>query len=118
MSHNSKRSIFSLMRLSKQSNCCNDLYNYFSQIKFIENLKKKYKNYISKKIIEKIIVPESRDYEYVDKDFLSYLKSKENEEDNSLIIQNKKLIIFLCIFFVYYLVIIITNNIEFINWFI
>ena len=117
MSHNSKRSIFSLMRLSKQSNCCNDLYNFFSQIIFIENLQKKYKNYISKKVLEKLIVPESRDYENVDKYFLNYLQSKEDEEDNSLIVQNKKLIIFLCIFFAYYLIMIITTNIEIFNLF-
>ena len=118
MSHKSKRSIFSFMRLSKQSNCCNELYNYFSQVEFIENLKKKYKNYISKKAMEKIIVPESRNYEDVDKSFLLFLKKKENENDNSLIVKNKKLMIFLGIFFLYYLIIILLVNTEFINLFI
>lgn len=118
MSHQSKRSIFSFMRLSKQSNCCNELYNYFSQVQFIDNLKKKYKNYISKKAMEKIIIPESRNYADVDKSFLLFLKKKENEEDNSLIVKNKKLIIFLCICFAYYLILIFLINTEFINLFI
>ena len=118
VSSKSKKTIVSLMRLSKQSNCCNDLYNSFSQIEFIENLKKKYKFYISKKILEKINIPESRDYENIDKDFLIFLTKKENEEDNSLIVKNKKLIFFLIIFFIYYLLIIVTVNFELINLFI
>lgn len=118
ISYKSKRSIFSIMRLSKQSNCCNELTNSFSQVEFIQNLKKKYKNYISKKIMEKIVIPESKDYENVDKDFLIFLKKKENEEDNSLIVKNKKLIIFLCIFFIYYLAMIFIINYEIINLFI
>ena len=118
VSSKSKKTIVSLMRLSKQSNCCNDLYNSFSQIEFIENLKKKYKFYISKKILEKINIPESRDYENIDKDFLIFLTKKENEEDNSLIVKNKKLIFFLIIFFIYYLLMIVTVNFELINLFI
>ena len=118
VSSKSKKTILSLMRLSKQSNCCNDLYNSFSQIEFIENLKKKYKFYISKKNLEKINIPESRDYENIDKDFLIFLTKKENEEDNSLMVKNKKLIFFLIIFFIYYLLIIATVNFELINLFI
>lgn len=118
MSHQSRRSLFSFMRLSKQSNCCNELYTYFSQTDFIENLKQKYKYYISKKVMEKINIPESRNYTDVDKSFLAFLQKKENEEDNSLIVKNKKVIIFLCIFFVYYLLAIIIINTEFINSFI
>ena len=118
MSHQSKRSIFSIMRLSKQSNCCNELNNFFSQTEFIQNLKNKYKNYITKKVMEKIIIPESKDYENVDNDFLIFLKKKENEEDHSLIVKNKKLIVFLCIFFLYYLLMILTTNYEIINLFI
>ena len=113
-----RRSIFSFMRLSRASNCCNDLYSSFSQIEFINNLKIKFKNYISKKVMEKIIIPESRDYENIDKDFLVFLNKKESEEDNSLIVKNKKLIIFLFIFFIYYLLIIITTNFETMNLFI
>jgi hypothetical protein len=118
MSHLSRRSLFSFLRLSKQSNCCNELYTYFSQTDFIENLKQKYKYYISKKIMEKINIPESRNYTDVDKSFLVFLQKKENEEDNSLIVKNKKVIIFLFIFFVYYLLVIIVINTEFINSFI
>ena len=113
-----RRSLFSLMRLSIASNCCNDLYNSFSQIEFIKNLKLQYKNYISKKVMEKINIPESRDYENIDKDFLVFLNKKESEEDNSLIVKNKKLIIFLLFFFIYYLLIIITTNYKIINLFI
>jgi hypothetical protein len=118
MSHQSRRSLFSFLRLSKQSNCCNELYTYFSQTDFIENLKQKYKYYISKKVMEKINIPESRNYTDVDKSFLVFLQKKENEEDNSLIVKNKKVIIFLFIFFVYYLLVIIVINTEFINSFI
>ena len=118
MSHTSKKSIFSIMRLSKQSNCCNDLYNCFSQVEFLDNLKQNYKNYISKKVLEKIIIPESRDYENIDKDFLNFLKKKESEEEESLIVKNKKLIIFLCIFFIYYILILITTNFDIISIFI
>jgi hypothetical protein len=118
MSHQSRRSLFSFLRLSKQSNCCNELYTYFSQTDFIENLKQKYKYYISKKVMEKINIPESRNYTDVDKSFLVFLQKKENEEDNSLIVKNKKVIIFLFIFFVYYLLAIIVINTEFINSFI
>jgi hypothetical protein len=118
MSHQSRRSLFSFLRLSKQSNCCNELYTYFSQTDFIENLKQKYKYYISKKVMEKINIPESRNYTDVDKSFLVFLQKKENEEDNSLIVKNKKVIIFLLIFFVYYLLVIIIINTEFINSFI
>ena len=118
MSHQSRRSLFSFLRLSKQSNCCNELYTYFSQTDFIENLKQKYKYYISKKVMEKINIPESRNYTDVDKSFLVFLQKKENEEDNSLIVKNKKVIIFLFIFFIYYLLVIIVINTEFINSFI
>lgn len=114
----SRRSLLTVMRLSKQSNCCNDLYNCFSQIEFIQKLKITYKNYISKKIMEKIIIPESRDYENIDKEFLIFLNKKENEEDNSLIVKNKKLIIFLFIFFFYYVLIMLKNNFEIIDLFI
>ena len=115
---NNRRSIFSFMRFSRPSNCCNDLYISFSQIEFIKNLKIKFKNYISKKVMEKIIIPESRDYEYIDKDFLVFLNKKESEEDHSLIVKNKKLIIFLFIFFIYYMLIIITANYEIMHLFI
>ena len=118
MSHQSRRSLFSFLRLSKQSNCCNELYSYFSQTDFLENMKQKYKYYISKKVMEKINIPESRNYTDVDKSFLVFLQKKENEEDNSLIVKNKKVIIFLCIFFVYYLLVIIIINTDFINSFI
>ena len=114
----SKGSIISLMRLSKQSNCCNDLYNFFSQIEFLENLKIKFKYYISKKVLEKIVIPESRDLENIDKDFLAFLKKKENEDENSSIVRVKKLVLFLVIFFIYYLLMIITTNYEIINLFI
>jgi hypothetical protein len=114
----SKGSIISLMRLSKQSNCCNDLYNLFSQIEFLENLKIKFKYYISKKVMEKIVIPESRNFENIDKDFLSFLKKKENEEENSSIVRVKKLVLFLVIFFIYYLLMIVTTNYEIINLFI
>ena len=112
-----RKSIFEIMRLSRQSNCCNDLFNSFSQIDFINNLKIKYKNYISKKVIDTIKIPESRDYENIDKDFLIFLKKKESEEDNSLIVKNKKLIIFLFIFFIYYALMIIAINIDALNMF-
>ena len=118
MSHTSKKTIFSIMRLSRPSNCCNDLYNCFSQAEFLDNLKKNYKYYISKKVLEKIIIPESRDYENIDKDFLNFLKKKESEEEESLIVKNKKLIIFLCIFFIYYILILITTNLDLLNIFI
>ena len=118
MSQTSKKSIFSIMRLSRQSNCCNDLYSSFSQAEFLDNLKKNYKYYISKKVLERIIIPESRDYENIDKDFLIFLKKKESEEEDSLIVKNKQLIIFLCIFFIYYLLILITTNIDLVNIFI
>ena len=110
-SQKSKYSIFSLMRLSKQSNCCNDLYNYFSQIEFIETIKKKYRYYITKKVMEKIIVPESRGYESVDNNFVIFLQKKEKEEEHSITIKNKKLIMFLVLFFLYYVLMIITINI-------
>ena len=113
-----RKSIFEIMRLSRQSNCCNDLFNSFSQIDFINNLKIKYKNYISKKVIDTIKIPESRDYENIDKDFLIFLKKKENEEEESLIVKNKQLIFFLCIFFIYYILILITTNVDIINIFI
>ena len=112
-----RKSIFEIMRLSRQSNCCNDLFNSFSQIDFINNLKIKYKNYISKKVIDTIKIPESRDYENIDKDFLIFLKKKESEEDNSLIVKNKKLIIFVFIFFIYYALMIIAINIDALNMF-
>ena len=112
-----RRSIFSFMRLSRASNCCNDLISSFSQIEFINNLKIKFKNYISKKVMEKIIIPESRDYENIDKDFLVFLNKKESEEDNSLIVKNKKLIIFVFIFFIYYALMIIAINIDALNMF-
>ena len=99
------------MRLSKQSNCCNDLYNYFSQIEFIETIKKKYRYYITKKVMEKIIVPESRGYESVDNNFVIFLQKKEKEEEHSITIKNKKLIMFLVLFFLYYVLMIITINI-------
>ena len=86
-----RKSIFEIMRLSRQSNCCNDLFNSFSQIDFINNLKIKYKNYISKKVIDTIKIPESRDYENIDKDFLIFLKKKESEEDNSLIVKTNSI---------------------------
>ena len=69
MSHKSKKTIFSIMRLSRQSNCCNDLYNSFSQAEFLDNLKKNYKYYISIKVLERIIIPKSRDYENMIKIF-------------------------------------------------
>lgn len=114
----SKASIVSLMRLSKQSNCCNDLYNFFSQVEFLENLKIKFKYYISKKVMEKIVIPESRNFENIDKDFLIFLKMKENEEENSSIVRVKKLVLFLVIFLIYYLLMIITTNFEVISLFI
>ena len=114
----SKGSIISLMRLSKQSSCCNDLYNLFSQIEFLDNLRIKFKYYISKKVLEKIVIPESRNFENIDKDFLKFLKKKENEEENSSIVRVKKLVLFLVIFFIYYLLMIITTNYEIINFFI
>ena len=114
----SKGSIISLMRLSKQSNCCNDLYNFFSQIEFLENLKIKFKYYISKKVLEKIVIPESRNFENIDNDFLKFLKKKENEEENASIVRVKKLVLFLVIFFIYYLLMIVTTNYEIINLFI
>ena len=117
-SSKSKRTIFTALRLSKQSNCCNDLYNFFSQITFMENLKKKYKFYISKKVFGKIIIPESRDYENVDKSILRFINKKDNEEENSLIVRNKKLILFLIIFTLYYLIIIIVINFDIIDLFI
>ena len=109
-SQKSKNSIFSLMRLSKQSNCCNELYNYFSQFEFIEKIKKKYRYYITKKVLEKIIVPECRDYESVDNNFVMFLQKKEKEEEHSITVKNKKLIIFLCLFFLYYILMIISVN--------
>ena len=114
----SKGSIISLMRLSKQSNCCNDLYNFFSQIEFLENLKIKFKYYISKKVLEKIVIPESRNFENIDIDFLAFLQKKENEEENSSIVRVKKLVLFLVIFFIYYLLMILSTNYEIINFFI
>jgi len=117
-SFQSKGSIFSLMRLSKQSNCCNDLYNYFSQIEFLENLKIKCKYYISKKELEKIVIPESRNFENIDKDFLTFLKKKEDEEENSSVVRVKKLVLFLVIFFIYYLLMIVSTNYEIVNIFI
>ena len=117
-SFQSKGSIFSLMRLSKQSNCCNDLYNYFSQIEFLENLKIKCKYYISKKELEKIVIPESRNFENIDKDFLTFLKKKEDEEENSSVVRVKKLVLFLVIFFIYYLLMIVSTNYEIVNLFI
>ena len=118
VSTRSKKSIFSAFRLSKQSNCCNDLYNFFSQNNFIENLKKKYKFYVSKKVLEKTVIPEARDYENIDKDFLKFINKKDDEEDNSSIVKIKKLILFLIISTLYYLLIIIAINIDPINVFI
>ena len=119
VSTRSKKSIFSAFRLSKQSNCCNDLYNFFSQSTFIENLKKKYKFYVSKKVLEKTVIPEARDYENIDKDFLKFINKKDDEEeDNSSIVKIKKLIFFIIIFTLYYLLIIIAINIDPINLFI
>ena len=110
MSHKSKESFFNLLRLSKQSNCCSDLYNYFSQFDFIATIKKKYKYYISKKAMNKIIIPESKDYESVDSDFVMFLQKKEKEEDNSTNIKITKLIIFIILFVVYYILIMLAIN--------
>ena len=74
--------------------------------------------YISKKVLEKIVIPESRNFENIDNDFLKFLKKKENEEENASIVRVKKLVLFLVIFFIYYLLMIVTTNYEIINLFI
>ena len=109
----SRRSIISLMRMSRLSNCCTDLYNFSSQKELLlENLKIKCKYYISKKVLDEIVIPESRNFEDIDKDFLTFLENKENEEENSSAIRVKKFVIFLIIFFIYYLLILAVTNCE------
>ena len=82
-------------------------------------MKKKYKFYVSKKVLEKTVIPEARDYENIDKDFLKFINKKDDEEeDNSSIVKIKKLIFFIIIFTLYYLLIIIAINIDPINLFI
>ena len=58
----------------------------------------KCKYYIFKKELEKIIISESRNIENIDKDFLTFLKKKENEEENSSVVRVKKYVLFLVIF--------------------
>ena len=113
----SKRTKFQLLlkEFYKQEDCCMDLYDLFNQKIFLEKLKLNYKKFYNKQLIERLKVPESRNFENVDRNFFKFLQKRDKKKRSSNLKYHKKLISFLIITFLYYLFIIIFCDIDFFN---
>ena len=92
-----------------------DLYDLFNQKIFLEKLKLNYKKFYNKQLIERLKVPESRNFENVDRNFFKFLQKRDKKKRSSNLKYHKKLISFLIIAFLYYLFIIIFCDIDFFN---
>ena len=97
----------------KEPDCCQNLYNFFEQKTFLEQIKNNYKFIYVKNLIERLKVPESRNLENVDRNFFKFLQKRDKKKRESNIKYHKKLIIFLVLVLLYFLLILIFINSDF-----
>jgi hypothetical protein len=97
----------------KEPDCCQNLYNFFEQKTFLEQIKNNYKFIYVKNLIERLKVPESRNLENVDRNFFKFLQKRDKKKRESNIKYHKKLIIFLVLVLLYFLLVLIFINSDF-----
>ena len=97
----------------KEPDCCQNLYNFFEQKTFLEQIKNNYKFIYVKNLIERLKVPESRNLENVDRNFFKFLQKRDKKKRESNIKYHKKLIIFLVLVLLYFLLVLIYINSDF-----
>ena len=97
----------------KEPDCCQNLYNFFEQKTFLEQIKNNYKLIYVKNLIERLKVPESRNLENVDRNFFKFLQKRDKKKRESNIKYHKKLIIFLVLVLLYFLLVLIFINSDF-----
>lgn len=97
----------------KEPDCCQNLYNFFEQKTFLEQIKQNYKCIYVKNLIERLKVPETRNLENVDRNFFKFLQKRDKKKRESNIKYHKKLIIFLVLALLYFLLVLIYINSDF-----
>ena len=110
-----KESDFMLKNYPIHEDCSEDLYDLFDHRLFLETLNQNFKIIYNKKLIERLKVPESRNIENVNRNFLKQLLSKDKKKRESCFKYYKTLIGFLIIAFIYFLFVLISVNVVFLD---
>ena len=97
------------------NNLSNEFKRKFSYNKFYKDIEKHFKYFISRNLLDNIIVPQSREIQVLDKDNLLNIGSKRRDSYNyepKIRISNIKIIIFISALFLYFSVAIILLNLN------
>ena len=99
----------------KQPDCCKELYDLFNQHALLSKIKQNYSYLYSKILIERLKVPESRNFEADAQNFLKYMKKREKKKKESNFKYHRLLTIFLILSSLYLAFILIFINYDAFN---